>query len=361
MATQRPNGRWRAQVLIGTDADGKRIYKSFEADTEDEADYAALTFKLGKGKRTKEPVTLRMAIEAYINSKDGLLSPATISSYRGILKNFGPYLDIRLAMVNALNLQTAVTEYASTPKKQKHNGYGTVSAKTVKNAFGLINATLRQNGIRIEGITLPQRQKVEYTTPFENGLKEILDVMRGTEYELPVLLAAWCGLRRSEILGLTFNDIDFDRKTIHIRRANVYIGKESHLKGTKNVQSTRSVHLPDHIAALIQNTPHESNEEYIVKLKGMTLTNGFTSKLKRRGLPHTRFHDLRHAFVSILTANGVDQKYIQEMGGWSNSTVMNSVYKQTSDTLKQSISAAVDGIFLSLMQPNATKHSGESQ
>jgi len=53
MATQRPNGRWRAQVLIGTDENGKRIYKSFEADTEDEADYAALTFKLGKGKKVR--------------------------------------------------------------------------------------------------------------------------------------------------------------------------------------------------------------------------------------------------------------------------------------------------------------------
>lgn len=361
MATQRPNGRWRAQVLLGTDQNGKRIYKSFEADTEDEADYAALTFKLGKGKKTREPVTLRAAMEAYINSKGGLLSPATVSSYRGILKNFGNYLDIRLDQVNTLNLQTAVTEYAATPKKQKHNGMGPVSAKTVKNAYGLINATLRQNGIRIDGITLPQCQKIEYTTPFENGLKEILDVMRGTDYELPVLLAAWCGLRRSEILGLTFNDIDHDKKLINVRRANVYIGKEPHLKGTKNTHSTRVVHLPEHIAALIQKTPHESNDEFIVKMKGMTLTNGFTAKLKRRNMPHCRFHDLRHAFVSILTANGVDQKYIQEMGGWSNSTVMNSVYKQTSDTLKQSINAAVDGIFLGLMQPNATTDNSKNQ
>ncbi len=356
MATFRKDtGKWRAQVLLGTDAAGKRVYKSFEANTADEADYLALSYKLGKGKRTDQTVTLKTAMEAYINSKDGLLSPATINGYRGILENFGDYLDTPLERINSLNLQTAITLYARSPKKRKHNGTGTVSPKTVKNAYGLINATLRQNGIRIEGITLPQRQAPEYTTPFENDLKAILDVMRDTEYELPVLLAAWCGLRRSEILGITYRDVDFEKKALYIRRANVYIGKEAHLKTTKNVQSTRVVHMPDHIAALIKATPHESEEDFVVKMKGMTLTNGFTAKLKRRGLPHCRFHDLRHSFVSILTANGVDQKYIQEMGGWSNTTVMNSVYKQTSDVLKASINVAVDNIFLGIMQPDATE------
>ena len=56
-----------------------------------------------------------------------------------------------------------------------------------------------------------------------------------------------------------------------------------------------------------------------------------------------------------MTANGVDQKYIQEMGGWSNTSVMNSVYKQTSEDLKASINAAVDNIFLGIMQPDATE------
>ena len=55
MATRLPNGKYRAQVYIGTDESGKRLYKSFMEDTADEAEYAALTYKLGKGKRTDAP------------------------------------------------------------------------------------------------------------------------------------------------------------------------------------------------------------------------------------------------------------------------------------------------------------------
>ena len=351
MATKKKNGRYRTQVYLGTDEQGKRQYKSFEGDTKDEANFAALSFKFARGVRVREKITLKVAMDAYINSKEGLLSPSTIKNYRGILATFGEYLNTPLDRVNAVNLQTAISTYARTPKRQKHNGEGNVSSKTVRNAYGLIKATLRQNGIVIHGITLPQRQAPTYTTPFEKDLKAIFEVMHGTEYELPVLLAAWCGLRRSEVLGLTYRDIDFDRKVIHVQRAKVYVGGEEYVKGTKNVTSTRDVHLPGYIADLIRATPHECDEEFVVKLKGMTLTNGFAARLKRRGLPHCRFHDLRHAFVSILTAKGVDQKYIQEMGGWSNTSVMNSVYKQTSDHVKQKISAEVDDIFANIVQP----------
>ena len=365
MATRRPNGTWRATVFIGTDEHGRRKYKSFDAPTEDEADYLALTYKLGSGKKVREPVTLRAAMEAYINSKDGVLSPATINGYRGILRTFGGYLDTKLQQVNALNLQTAITAYANTPKRQKHNGGGKVSPKTVKNAYGLITATLRQNGIRIEGISLPQRQKPEYNTPFDEEMAAILDVVRGTEYELPVLLAAWCSLRRSEILGIKFGDVDFEQRVIHIRRANVYIGKEAHIKGTKTVQSARTVHLPDYIADLIRNAAREGEDDFVVKMKGMTLTNGLPAKLERRGLGRYTIHNLRHAYVSILAAQGVDKKYIQEMGGGSSENgVMEQRYQQTSDLLKSQINAAVDGVFLSIVQPcnpNATKANAESQ
>ncbi len=362
MATRLPSGKWRAQVFLYTDQNGKRVYESFIADTADEADYAALTFKLGKGKKTKEAITLRTAMEAYINSKDGLLSPATISGYRGILRTFGDYLDVKLSQVNALNLQTAITTYANTPKKQKHNGWGSISPKTVKNAYGLISATLRQNGIRIDGITLPQPKKPDYKTPFEEELAKIMDVVRGSEYELPVLLAAWCSLRRSEILGIKYGDVDFENNTIQIRRANVYIGKNAHLKGTKNMQSTRVIHMPDYIGDLIRRVGCSDEEEFVVKMKGMTLTNGLPAKLKRKGIEGYTIHNLRHTYVSILSDEGVDKKYIKEMGGWSSENgVMEIRYQQTSQRIKDQINSVVDNVFLGILQHDATRKSGENQ
>ena len=119
--------------------------------------------------------------------------------------------------------------------------------------------------------------------------------------------------------------------------------------------------MPDYIATLIQSIPHADEDEYIVKMKGMTLTNGFTAKLKRRGLPHHTFHSLRHSFVSILAAQGIDPKYVQEMGGWNSTTgVMETVYKQTSGGMKEQISQAVDHVFMTILQPSATNGNAET-
>lgn len=349
MATKRPNGKWRAQVYIGTDENGKRIYKSFEADTADEADYLALTYKLGKGKRTREKITLRAAMEAYINSKEGILSPATIEGYRVILRNFGDFLDSNIEQINALSLQYAIKEYAMRPKKKKHDGDGAISSKTVRNAYGLISATLRQHGIKFEGISLPKAQAVKYNTPFDDTLKQIFAITKGTSIEIPVLLIAWCSLRTSEICGLKYSDVDFDNGLLYVRRARIYINGVPHEKATKTETSVRTVFLPAYIANLIKEKQERDGGEWIITIKGETIGREFAKRLKRAGLPHCRFYDLRHSFVSVLTKHGVDKKYIQEMGGWSSDLVMNKVYKQTDMDLKRTIAGAVDNVFNNLL------------
>ena len=356
MATRLPNGKYRAQVYIGTDESGKRLYKSFVEETADEAEYAALTYKLGKGKRTDaKAVTLRAAMDAYIQSKEGVLSPATVQSYKSIAANFGEYVNTPLPCVNTINLQRAMTEYATRRKMVKHNGTGKVSAKSARNAYGFINAVLRQNGIHIDGIKLPQKERISYNTPFGADLAAIFRAVEGSTLEVPCLLAAWCSLRRSEILGLQYRDIDRETKTIKISRARVYVGAKDYIKGTKNETSTRTVFLPDYILGKIDAARGDKkDDDFIVTIKGGSITKCFNDRLRAAGLPLCRFHDLRHAFVSILKANGVDDKYIQEMGGWANNSVMNAVYAQTSTEVKKQISQTVDAVFLGIVQHNAT-------
>ena len=262
MATQRPNGRWRAQVLIGTDENGKRIYKSFEADTEDEADYAALTFKLGKGKKVKrKDITLRAAMRAYIESKRGILSPTTIRSYETIEKGFGEYLDTHLLQISKVNLQTALNQYMF--KGRKDGRAKTRTPKSVRNAYGLINAVLKQNDIELGEISLPRKQEIEYATPFDNDLKNIFEVFKGTHIEIPVLLATFCSLRRGEICGLRFSDVDYEKKMIRIERSRGRIGSEDYVKEPKTKKSKRVVFVTDYILELIRNTAHNSEDEYI--------------------------------------------------------------------------------------------------
>lgn len=355
MATRLPNGKYRAQVYIGTDENGKRLYKSFVEETADEAEYAALTYKLGKGKRTDaKTVTLRAAMDAYIQSKEGVLAMSTIINYKRIVKRLDTMLDVPIKSINNRTFQTLISNFAKCKKMVNHNGRGEVSAKTVRNAYGLINATLRQNGVYINGVTVPQRKPIEYKTPFGDELSKIFQAVAGTNLEIPVLLAACCSLRRSEILGLTFGDLDREKCIATIRRAKVYAGKAVQTKTPKTETSARIVFVPSFLMEKLMSIPHSSDDEFVVPLAGNTVTYKFAEILKKHKIEHCRFHDLRHAFVSILAEQGVDEKYIQEMGGWSSGGVMNSIYKQTSIERKKDIAKIAEGIFNGIMQHNAT-------
>lgn len=346
MATKIKKGLYRVQVYIGTE-NGKRIYKSFYGDTKKEAEYNALVYKMGAGKEIKKAtVTLRAAIEAYIDSKDGVLAMSTIINYRRMLNSFGDYLDTPLQQVNSLNLQKAITAYS---KRTKENGKR-ISAKTVKNMYGLITAALHQNDIWPRGVSLPSVEQVEYNTPFDEQLTAIFRATKGTTIEIPVLLAACSSLRRSEVLGIKWDDIDYANKTITIRRAKVYVGGKTELKQPKTQSSKRVVFLPDFVLERIKEKQASSTSEYVCPISGNTITGRFGIILKKNNLPHCRFHDLRHAYVSVLTAHGVDKKYVQEMGGWSSDHIMNTVYKQTSIDVKRDISRVVNDFFSNLQQ-----------
>lgn len=357
IATKRANGKWRTQVLIGTNENGKRFYKSFEADTKEQADYAALTFKLGKGKRTEyKNITLRAAMQAYIASKRGILSPATVQGYEVIERNFGDFLDTPISLITCLSLQTAINDYAQSGEKDKPR-----SAKSVRNAYGFINAVLRQNNVSIDGISLPQKQETQYATPFDAELTRIFEAVKGTNLEIPVLLATFCSLRRGEICGLRFSDVDFERKTIRINRAKLYINKQEYIKAPKTQKSKRLVFASDYLIELIRAIPRTSEEAYIFPYSPNMLTKRFPALLKKHGLSVCRFHDLRHSFASVLYDHGIDLAYIQATGGWSSDRVMKSVYIQHSEKSLQSKSAVANSVFEALMQPSATQEPKKNQ
>lgn len=346
MATKLSSGRYRAQVFVGTE-NGKRIYQSFIADTADEADYQALAYKLGKGKKT-ESKTLREAVMAYIAGREGILSPATILAYRSYADHFGDYLDIPLSSVTPANLQSAVRDLSL--RSNAAIAGKKLSPKTVRNAFGLVNASLRQNGIYLNGIVLPRKERIEYRTPFENDLARIFSAVKGTRIEVPVLLAAWCGLRRSEICGLKYTDIRDG--VLHVDRALLCIKGEKIIKNTKTASSQRKEYIPQEIINLIES---QRDGEYIVKMSPNALGKAYERALKSHGLPPSRFHDLRHSFVSILIERGISPDYVQSMGGWATDRVMNSVYKQRSFDAMKRQSEEANEVFRGILQHDATQ------
>ena len=160
---------------------------------------------------------------------------------------------------------------------------------------------------------------------------------------IAVLLAAFGPMRRSEICGLKSSDIDGN--TVHVQRALVMDEKrEWALKTTKTVAGNRYIPLPDFVFAKIKD-----KDGTIVNLNPTQISHRFTRVLKRCGLPHFRFHDLRHYCASIQHALGIPDAYIMERGGWSTDSVLKQIYRHALSDKSVQMNEKANEHFKSLM------------
>lgn len=323
-AKQMPSGQWLIQVMV----DGKRVGKSFR--TEDEALYWAAGIKTQQKEIQRSPqnMTVRDAISRYIESKDSVLSPSTVASYRRIQKNrMQDIMDIKLGDLTPEIVQRSVNKMAKT-----------LSPKSVRCSYGLLTVTLNEYypDFRLK-TTLPQKEKTEIVIPSESDIKAIAEAVKGKSVELPVLLAMWLGLRMSEIRGLTWDSIKGD--TIHIKQAMVDEG----LKTTKTYSSNRVLPLPKYIKDLIDKQPRKS--EFIVPDSRRAINSRFTYWIEKAGIKHYRFHDLRHVNASVMLSLNVPDKYAMQRMGHATNNMLKTVYQHTMDEKVQEVNAAIDNYF----------------
>lgn len=320
-----PSGSWRCEVMI----QGRKI-SVVDADPE-VAHAKALAIKTGMMQDSKSPgsMTVGEAIDRYIDSKDAVLSPATIAGYRRIRKNnLQELMDIRLPALTQERVQRAVNAMA-----REH------SPKSVRNAHGLLSAALAEFWPdMVLRTTLPQKRRYEAAIPSDEDIQAIIHAAAGSKDELPILLAVWLGLRMSEILGLKWEDVDGN--VLHIRRALVDEGE----KTTKSYTSQRDLVIPGYINELLEKTPHRGN--HILYITRRTLYCRFQALCKRAEVQHYRFHDLRHINASVMLALGVPNKYAQERMGHATDNMLKTVYQHTMSAEQAAIAEKVDNYFI---------------
>lgn len=198
---------------------------------------------------------------------------------------------------------------------------------------------------------LPKMNKFTATFYNKDELEGLFKVIKDDRMELVVYIAAYYGLRRSEICGLKWDCIDFDKKTITIRRKVVNDfgdGKEKiiceNTLKTKASQRTLPLipeiekrlkeryFLEQHYAHLLKGDFNREYEGFVCRDNlGKLITPDFISThfryiIKKYGLKKIRFHDLRHSCASLLLANGVPMKAIQEWLGHSTFHVTADFY-----------------------------------
>ena len=157
--------------------------------------------------RDSRQMTVEQAMEAYISSKSSILSPASLRTYRMYLRRHYQLIRARrLGSLTQADIQSAVNEIAAT-----------CSPKTTASMYGFLRAVLREyHPTFTPKPVLPgKRKKLQpvYTTA---QIAALLDAARDTSVEIPVLLAVWLGMRRSEILGLRWDHVVLDGPQPHL-------------------------------------------------------------------------------------------------------------------------------------------------
>lgn len=255
-------------------------------------------------------------------------------------------MGLRLRDLDEDTLDEAINaEYKRVSKKRCRNPKP-ISPKRVRNEWGLLSAILNKyhKGLEYEPTLLdsPDRQK-ELIHP-----QTVLDILKGDYIELPALLAIWLSFSLSEIRGLTKSrSISADGQYLTIREVVVDVdGEAVHKELAKNRWRNRTHRIPPYIRSLIEQVPTDE----LVTISGRAIYHRWVKLLRRNGLPHMTFHDLRHESASIMALLRVPDKYAMERGGWKSDKVMKKVYTHTFPEERQKVDNIIDGYFEELMQ-----------
>lgn len=345
MATARKmkSGSWRCLVYDYTDQSGKRHYESFTADTRREAERQAAEYAATKEtKKRPDNMTVYEALDKYIQVKEGVLSPTTVRTYKSARRTH--FADIGFLSIRDMS-STVIQSWISDLAKR-------LQPKTIANTYGFLAATLDMfcPDLRIK-IVLPQKKDTHFYTPSDADIKTLLAQISGTELEIAVLLAAFGTLRRGEICALTDQDIHGNCITV----SKAYVRNEQNewvLKEPKTFSSNRTIELPHFVIEKMSGISGN-----IIKVHPDALSERFRRAIRSSGLPHFRFHDLRHYSASILHAIGVPDQYIMQRGGWASDYVMKTVYRNTIDAETRKQNKKIMGHFETMQHEMQLKNS----
>lgn len=317
------SGTWFIQLRLG--GESIPVSAKTKKDCITQAQYIKAEYKAGKRERKKgEPAdtkiqTLGEAIDEYIAKRDAVLSPSTIRGYKTIRRTrFLGLMDRPITNITAKDYQSACNDEAR---------YKKCSAKTLKNAWGFVSAVISDStGENPPRVKLPQVTANERPFLEPEQIRPFITAVQGTDVEIPALLAL-SSLRRSEIMALKWENIDWAKRTIKVRGAKVFNGENElvHKEENKNRSSARTVPIMiDELFLALEKK--KQKQGFIVDCNPNTIWSQINRICKKNELPLVGVHGLRHSFVSLAYHLGVPEKIVMEIGGWSDYQTMRKIY-----------------------------------
>lgn len=339
-AKKLPSGSWRCQA--SKVIDGKLTKRSFTATDKRKAERMAIDWQTDVAELLNDSnLTLEKACERYIELKSNRLKAGTKVAYEKYQRNY-----FKSLMHRKIDKITKNDVDAEINKMLK-----TLSAKTVKSAAAYFVTVINYFTKTHIDAEMPKKEKKIYSTPDESTLFQIINASKGTDMEVPVLLASWLGLRRSEICGLKWEKVFNDY--VIIDNAIVVNNGKRNEDTPKTTSTTRKVLLPKYIKDVLDKLPQKT--EYVINMHYATIGKHFVKLLKDNNLPYCRFHDLRHANASLML-KVMPNKYAMERGGWETEEVLQNIYQQTFSKQHLEYSQKFDDFFTENVIKNSTTH-----
>ncbi len=335
---KRKDGRWEGRYTAGHDENGKAVYKNVLGKTQAEVlEKLRVAIEEHKGLDIVKAgkYTLGQWLDVwYDNYAMVKVRPSSHQSYRGYIDNhINPRIgNIPLTKVTTLDLQK-LYKYLLTKGRvdriESKNQPKGLSAKTVRNIHQVISSALKlaqeQSLIKrnpAEGCALPKQEHKEMQTiPAEQLTAFLREAKASGVFEL-YYIELMTGLRRGELLGLKWIDIDMRHGELRVRRQVSRINGQVVEAPLKTKNAYRNLPLSaDAINVLKMQKLKCGGSEWVFPspnggpISPDSVLNMLHRVLKRAGLPPVRFHDLRHTFATIALQNGVDIKTLSGMLG----------------------------------------------
>lgn len=361
-------------VDIGPDPQtGKRRQKWFSGyRTEREAkkERTRVINEINQGRFVElSKLTLKKFLHQWIENyvKDNC-APRTLQGYELIIeKHINPVLGKKaIDKLKPLDIQKYYTEKL---RNGRVDGKGGLSARTVLHHHRLLHEALeyavKWQIIPInpaKAVSPPKAKKVEFNVLTREQIQTVLEHSKGKPYYNVVFLAIHTGMRRGEIFGLKWKDIDFKNNLLSIRRTLQRIKNKGYVlrDATKTDGSRRTIALTDSVIQLLKQIQQqqEKNKSSLESayddqdlvfanpqggfLDMDNLTRNFSRMVKTLDVPYIRFHDLRHCHATILMQQGIHPKIVSERLGHTSTKLTMDTYSHVMPNMQKEAAKKLD-------------------
>ena len=280
-----------------------------------------------------------------------------------------PYFDelgIKLDDVTRVELQAYINAKSACGRKDGRGGLAPASLRQHKNVLYQTLKLAQRDGLiqsnPCEQVVLPQAKRFVGKFYTAEQMKHLLEVIKDERLYPLIYITSIYGLRRSEVLGLKWDSINYETQTLSICHTVAKVTKVVEKDKTKNASSFRSFPLTADAAEMFKHLKAQEdlnrklfgkeyhNNDYIFKWEDGKpyspdyVSHAFGKLLKKYNLPHIRFHELRHSCASLLLSQGFGLKDVQEWLGHSDIKMTANIYGHLDTKRKQGIAANMSNL-----------------